>query len=430
MLLASSIAVGTPIVLKTKKAKAEFTMRNDVVTATDNVNMRLGDDIYEDIICQIKKDEIINRILSRDNGWDLVIYKDKIGFLCGDYVDSSLSSKEEVDSSFLISELNGYAISNDNINLRLGPSTDDKVIGGIKSGELAQVIGVITNGWYLVRYNDNIGYISGEFSSYLENLNNIKANDGKLYAYASKNVNFREEPTKKSGKIDSIKRNTKLEILGKDGEWYKVYYDGKIGYVNAPYIDFNPEGSYRDDFQKVVFAKESISLFKEQNSDDILYNMDKNEVCEVLREENGWYFVRAGGNLGYIEKAKTKDVFSTFVVVDISDQKLTVYKNNEILLESSVVTGKKYEHDTPLGIFSIAKKETDTYLIGEDYYSHVDYWMPFNGGIGLHDASWRNKFGGNIYENKGSHGCVNLPPDAAEDVYVYVKRGTKVIVQK
>ena len=56
--------------------------------------------------------------------------------------------------------------------------------------------------------------------------------------------------------------------------------------------------------------------------------------------------------------------------------------------------------------------------------------MPFNGGIGLHDASWRSKFGGNIYVNNGSHGCVNIPPEYADDIFEIVNKGTKVLVQK
>ena len=56
--------------------------------------------------------------------------------------------------------------------------------------------------------------------------------------------------------------------------------------------------------------------------------------------------------------------------------------------------------------------------------------MPFDGGIGLHDASWRRKFGGNIYLKDGSHGCVNMPSDKASDLYENVEVGTKVLVHK
>lgn len=53
--------------------------------------------------------------------------------------------------------------------------------------------------------------------------------------------------------------------------------------------------------------------------------------------------------------------------------------------------------------------------------------MPFNGGIGLHDATWRSSFGGEIYKNSGSHGCINLPLKAAEEIYEHVYDGIPII---
>ncbi|MFR5732497.1 MAG: L,D-transpeptidase [Clostridium sp.] len=53
--------------------------------------------------------------------------------------------------------------------------------------------------------------------------------------------------------------------------------------------------------------------------------------------------------------------------------------------------------------------------------------MPFNGGIGFHDANWRSKFGGAIYQTSGSHGCVNLPPAKAAALYDLVYTGIPVI---
>ena len=54
--------------------------------------------------------------------------------------------------------------------------------------------------------------------------------------------------------------------------------------------------------------------------------------------------------------------------------------------------------------------------------------MPFNGNIDLHDASWRSKFGSDIYINGGSHGCVNLPPKKAKQIFSAVQKGEAVIV--
>ena len=116
----------------------------------------------------------------------------------------------------------------------------------------------------------------------------------------------------------------------------------------------------------------------------------------------------------------------TYIKVSISKQKLWYYKNGKLKKTSKVVTGMRHEHDTPKGLFVIRSKARKIYLIGEDYRSYVNYWMPFYGGYGLHDATWRSYFGGDIYKYNGSHGCVNLPYSVAKYLYKRVPVGTIV----
>ena len=84
--------------------------------------------------------------------------------------------------------------------------------------------------------------------------------------------------------------------------------------------------------------------------------------------------------------------------------------------------------DTPTGSYTLESRARDTTLTGEGYSSFVSYWMGFSGAYGLHDATWRDEFGGDIYEYAGSHGCVNLPYSAAEAIFNNVEEGTRVIV--
>ena len=125
----------------------------------------------------------------------------------------------------------------------------------------------------------------------------------------------------------------------------------------------------------------------------------------------------------------SKPYGGSYVEIDLSSQKLWLYKNGERIISTSFVSGSVAEgHRTPTGIYSIYSKQTDRYLTGANYRSFVHYWMPFLGGYGLHDASWRSSFGGTIYYYDGSHGCVNLPSSAAKTIYNNVSVGTKVIL--
>ena len=119
---------------------------------------------------------------------------------------------------------------------------------------------------------------------------------------------------------------------------------------------------------------------------------------------------------------------STYIEVCIAQQHMWVYKNGTQIASTNVVTGTEGENDTPTGYYEIYSKAADTYLVGEDYYDHVDYWMAFYGGYGIHDSSWRSTYGGTIYKTDGSHGCVNTPLNAMSTIYNNIPYDTPVII--
>ncbi len=134
-----------------------------------------------------------------------------------------------------------------------------------------------------------------------------------------------------------------------------------------------------------------------------------------------------------LEKEKAEIVASmpndTYIDVDLTNQILTYYKNGMPAMTSDVVTGNASKHnDTPEGVYEIYMKQKGRTLRGPDYETFVNYWMPFTGNYGLHDATWRGAFGGSIYKTAGSHGCVNLPKSAASTLYDLAPIGTKVYV--
>ena len=126
------------------------------------------------------------------------------------------------------------------------------------------------------------------------------------------------------------------------------------------------------------------------------------------------------------------DITGTYVEVSISEQHLWCYHNYELVMDTDVVTGlPTSERETRRGIYAIdAKKEHATLgrLDVQGYASPVDYWAPFDGGRGLHDAPWRGSFGGDIYLYDGSHGCVNIPSQNMAAIYNAIEIGNAVII--
>lgn len=148
---------------------------------------------------------------------------------------------------------------------------------------------------------------------------------------------------------------------------------------------------------------------------------------EVLDEDISEIFETVDMEAVWDKKAAMhgdRDYGYSYIEIDMGEQKVYAYVDGVCVLETPCVTGKMTaDRMTPEGLYSIRAKQRNRVLVGYkpdgsiDYRSPVKFWMPFNGGIGLHDASWRSEFGGELYVNGGSHGCINLPREAAQKIY-------------
>ena len=185
-----------------------------------------------------------------------------------------------------------------------------------------------------------------------------------------------------------------------------------------------------DTYGKTRIIATSVGKEVEVKGGNYGFRIDKDkEYTELINAiESGQSIVKEPV---YIQKAKNRgdnDIGKTYVEVNITRQQLWFYKDGELVTRGSVVTGNvERGWKTPNGTYVLNYKQKDAVLRGDNYASKVKYWMPFNGNIGLHDASWRGAFGGNVYKNDGTHGCVNLPSYLAKKIFDNIEEGTPII---
>lgn len=156
---------------------------------------------------------------------------------------------------------------------------------------------------------------------------------------------------------------------------------------------------------------------------------EKSYLLETLRSgaEDSSAHVPAYIQQGYVRGLD--DIGGTYIEIDMTDQKMYYYVDGELTLETDVVTGNTGRRmGTPQGINFVYAKQRNRTLRGPGYASFVKYWVPVKGNIGIHDASWRSRFGGQIYKTNGSHGCINTPTDVMSQLYEMVEVGTPVVM--
>lgn len=195
-------------------------------------------------------------------------------------------------------------------------------------------------------------------------------------------------------------------------------------YVEELAETYNTKGHPR---QFVTTGGSEITLYKGTYG----WVMDVEETAAALKEaskETGRVVVEPVWSQTAASLERGNDIGDSYVEVDLTEQKVWLYIDGKQILETDCVSGTYgTSRQTPGGVYFIYYRQSPAVLRGEDYESPVEYWMAYNGGIGLHDANWRSTFGGDIYLSNGSHGCVNLPTDAAKTIYENTNYGFPVV---
>ncbi len=227
-------------------------------------------------------------------------------------------------------------------------------------------------------------------------------------------LNVRESDSTNSNIIGCLTPGTKLEKLEDVGDWDKIDYYGRVAYVHNDYT----EDSYmvKGTPTNVIYSDYEVTFTDKETGS--IKTLKPYEVMFVYYSEPDRLLVYADGRLGYVENREYNNLTGTYTIVDISDQRLDLYKDNQLIMSTPVTTGRD-GMETKVGSFQVQSEIHDGYLVGPGYKSPVYDFYAFYGGQGLHDARWRDLFGGSFYHESGSHGCVNMPIPAAGIVSDY-----------
>lgn len=155
------------------------------------------------------------------------------------------------------------------------------------------------------------------------------------------------------------------------------------------------------------------------------------------RIKGKWYVAAQVAYLFYddgehlIEKGPKIET-SKRIIIDRSEQMLYAYDGENLFMEEPISTGLEFT-PTPRGTFTIFKMTPSRYMQGplpgvsDQFYDlpGVPWDLYFtHGGAVIHGAYWHDHFG-----QPWSHGCVNLPPQKAKELYMWATIGVSVTVR-
>ena len=337
---------------------------------TDNLKLRAQASTSSKILDTADKDDCVV-IVCKVGSWYKVIYNLQEGYMYASYLDVLKAENAEL----------GYGkVTGSQVNLRLGPSTYNRIADRALKGEKVYIIG-INNGWYKVIFEDKICYIRSDYvelteipyenedsdntplffrggkstgtapsADALKNGGNQKPEADKPateptvpetqpvvpeteptvpeteptvpeteptqpeepkdepapqlmygigFVTASGGLRLRAKANTNSTIVDTAARNECVVVVSKEGDWYKVIYNLKEGYMHSDYVSVLTKENAELGYGK--FTSSGVKLYA---GPGITYKLvdeaDKDEKAYIIGLNTGWYKVIFGDNICYV----------------------------------------------------------------------------------------------------------------------------------
>ena len=386
------------------------------------------------VVQKINPGTIVEVVAKSINGWYTIsVNGSVVGFI---HEKNLLPKTEKVFMA---------RITNDYVNIRDAANMNSNVLGKAYKDEYYEILDEYDE-WYRISYNGSYAYVSKKYSQ-KELHEKDKAGKILMAKLTGNNVNVRSGPGTSFEKIGFADTTDYFEIIGEENGWYKVKYLNQEGYIYKDYVREELVEKKNTVYKKVVFLTKSSAFYKDINSDIYTY-LPEYQSALVIGEKSNYYLVNIDGIIGYINKSDTKSLSSNCIVIDLSRQILKLYCDGREVYRAKIISGREQYH-TNIGCFEIGHKLTN-YTFGNSGIFN-EYWLQFDGNIGLHPADANNGMGwqekeyfekvvdtayknwakgnGQIFPNShGSHGCINMQLIDIEVIYQLVNIHDNVLV--
>ncbi|WP_249413756.1 SH3 domain-containing protein [Shouchella clausii] len=190
------------------------------------------------------------------------------------------------------------------LNVRTGPGTSHSIVTTLDKDTKVELLAKQGN-WYQIAVGNTTGFVSGDYLKLDKpSEDNVEDSDQELISYGetTARLNLRSQPNTSSNVLTTLALGQKLEILKKEGNWYRVRAGHQSGWVSADYVKISSNGVDKESpslGSATTTARLNLRSGAGTNH-SIITTLTKGQKVELLKKQGGWYQVKAGNRTGWV----------------------------------------------------------------------------------------------------------------------------------
>ncbi|MGG0722164.1 SH3 domain-containing protein [Bacillus mycoides] len=292
------------------------------VTA-DVLRVRTAPNTSSAISGRVYEGQTLN-VIGQENGWVKIKHNGQVGYVSGGFVSgvsSNGGSTNNNDQTNVQPASGNYTVNVSSLRVRTGPSTSHTTIGSVKKGQVVQVVGEVQD-WFKINYAGQTAYLSKDYvtkggsnenatqGNNQEQNNNVTVQTGGTYVVNATSLRVRTGPATYHSVIGGVLNGTKLNVVGSEGSWFKVNYQGKTGYVSSEFVKFvkggtttpeQPEQPNQGAIGDYYINASALNVRSGEGTNyRIIGALPHGQKVQVISENSGWSKINYNGQTGYI----------------------------------------------------------------------------------------------------------------------------------
>ncbi|MBJ8051912.1 SH3 domain-containing protein [Bacillus cereus] len=295
---------------------------NNKVTA-DVLRVRTAPNTSSSVSGRVYEGQTLN-VIGQENGWVKINHNGQVGYVSGQFVSGASSnggSTNDNNQTTVQPASGNYTVNVSSLRVRTGPSTSHTTIGSVKKGQVVQVVGEVQD-WFKINYAGQTAYLSKDYvtkggsnenvtqGNNQEQNNNVTVQTGGTYVVNATSLRVRTGPATYHSVIGGVLNGTKLNVVGSEGSWFKVNYQGKTGYVSSEFVKFvkggtttpeQPEQPNQGAIGEYYINASALNVRSGEGTNyRIIGALPHGQKVQVISENSGWSKINYNGQTGYI----------------------------------------------------------------------------------------------------------------------------------
>ncbi|HHI3614328.1 TPA: SH3 domain-containing protein [Bacillus anthracis] len=340
----------------TSNSNVSTTGGKNKVTA-DVLRVRTAPNTSSSVSGRVYEGQTLN-VIGQENGWVKINHNGQVGYVSGEFVSgvssnagSSNSNTNNNNQESVKPASGNYTVNVSSLRVRTGPSTSHTTVGSVTKGQVVQVVGEVQD-WFKINYAGQTAYVSKDYvtkGGSSDNVtqgnnqnnnqnNNVTVQTGGTYVVNATSLRVRTGPATYHSVIGGVLNGTTLNVIGSEGSWFKVNYQGKTGYVSSEFMKFvkggtttpeqpkQPEQPNQGAIGDYYINASALNVRSGEGTNyRIIGALPQGQKVQVISENSGWSKINYNGQTGYI---RTRYLSKTPVGGAVDNNKPNNNQNN------------------------------------------------------------------------------------------------------